>query len=52
MGDLAPSSGPIFLGQISDILRLRGQLDEALRIRLEEGLAIDEQLGDAVKLGV
>ena len=33
-------------GEIADILQSRGQLDEALRIRLEEELPVYERLGD------
>ena len=33
-------------GKIADILQARGQLDEALRIRLEEQLPVYEKLGD------
>jgi hypothetical protein len=33
-------------GQVADILQARGQLDEALRIRLEEQLPVYERLGD------
>ncbi|MDZ7855685.1 CHAT domain-containing protein [Sphaerotilus sp.] len=33
-------------GEIADILQSRGQLDEALRIRLEEQLPVYERLGD------
>ena len=33
-------------GKIADILRARGQLDEALRIRTEEQLPVYERLGD------
>ena len=33
-------------GRIADILQARGELDEALRIRIEEQLPVFEQLGD------
>ena len=33
-------------GKIADILQTRGQLDEALRIRIEEELPVYEQHGD------
>lgn len=33
-------------GKVADILQARGQLDEALRIRLEEELPVYEKLGD------
>ncbi|WP_321533171.1 CHAT domain-containing protein [uncultured Desulfuromonas sp.] len=33
-------------GQIADILMARGELDEALRIRTEEELPVNERLGD------
>lgn len=43
------------LGSIADILKARGQLDEALRIRKEEELPVHEKLGDirerAITLG-
>jgi phosphopentomutase len=34
------------MGRIADILRARGQLDEALRIYQEEALPVFERLGD------
>ncbi|NUQ71608.1 MAG: hypothetical protein HUU17_12420 [Chthonomonadales bacterium] len=34
------------MGRIADILQLRGDLDEALRIRREEALPVYERLGD------
>jgi tetratricopeptide (TPR) repeat protein len=34
------------LGQIADILEMRGELDEALRIRKDEELPVYERLGD------
>ena len=35
------------MGKIADIMQLRGQLDEALKIRNEEELPVYERLGDA-----
>jgi hypothetical protein len=34
------------MGKVADILQARGQLDEVLRIRLEEELPVYERLGD------
>ena len=36
----------VTLGKIADVLAVRGQLDDALRIRREEVLPALEQLGD------
>jgi tetratricopeptide (TPR) repeat protein len=44
MGNLG--SKAVTMGQIADILQMRGQLDEALRIRQEEELPVFERLGD------
>ena len=45
----------VTLGRVADILQVRGDLDEALRIRREEDLPVYERLGDvrfrAVTLG-
>jgi hypothetical protein len=35
----------VTLGQVADILQVRGELDEALRIRREEQLPVYERLG-------
>ena len=43
-------SRAITMGQIADILKDRGQLDEALRIRQEEQLPVYERLGDVRSL--
>jgi hypothetical protein len=40
----------VTLGKIADILRARGELDEALRIRREEELPVHEKLGDLREL--
>ncbi len=37
----------VTLGKIADVLYARGELDEALRIRLEEELPVYKRLGDA-----
>ena len=53
LGDVR--SRAVTLGQIADVLAVRGELDEALRIRREEELPVYERLGDvrsrAVTLG-
>ena len=53
LGDLR--SRAVTLGQIADIHQARGELDEALRIRIEEELPVFERLGDvrerAITLG-
>jgi hypothetical protein len=38
------------MGQVADILQARGEVDEALRIRLEEELPVYEKLGDVRSL--
>ena len=40
----------ITLGKIADVLRARGQLDEALRIQREEEIPVYEALGDVREL--
>lgn len=41
-----------WLGQVADILASRGQLNEALRIRLEDEIPVYERLGDVRALAV
>jgi formylglycine-generating enzyme required for sulfatase activity len=43
-------SKAVTMGKIADILQVRGQLDEALRIRREEELPVYERLGDVRSL--
>ena len=44
LGDVR--SRAVTMGKIADILKARGDLDEALRIRKEEQLPVYEKLGD------
>ena len=46
------SSAAVTKGKIADILQVRGDLDEALRIRREEELPVFERLGDAREAAV
>ena len=38
------------MGKIADVIQIRGQFDEALRIRREEELPVYDQLGDVRSL--
>jgi hypothetical protein len=50
IGDLRSKS--VTLGQISDILYMRGETEEALRIRQEDQLPLCKKLGDVRELSV